>query len=836
MKKVKQIIGTTLTASLATGVTGTIAGTIASAATIDEIYKAAYEATINALANKDQDSINAARVAISKLPSEFQAFIGEFSKQVDTVQHPILVKIVDSINNADRTGKQVDINAARMTMPAGLPDVWRNSYSSGLDAVQQKLIVKAVTAAEAAKASGAKADIDAAKALINEIALVENNQGVKDWITTYDKDFTSSVPLTVDKVEATANDTLKVSFLKAVDASSVKTGAFSAYATDNKTSVAITSATLSEDKMSVTLKLGETVTEGKGYTLDVKDLKDTDGNTMKSSSAAFEYAKAEIASVTITKQTIKVSEDLRKSVVVKDSLGRDITKDTTITFESSNTGAITTSGIAKANGQVVVTPVIKDSDGNIILRGDKTTVTVAAVSATDYQGYSVYKLETGQVDNDRLGSGYTNFDRSVDLKYKDSVKSKIAFFFKDQFGNEMNAKDTNTFEVLENLTPLVATLDSTHEITANGVGTAYFKVKVQDVTKTISVNVTAEAVPTAMTLDKSTILVGKSGVTQDITATVKDQYGLAFGGGTPSVRFQVQDAQGNFVDTTDASVTKYATVAATAVNGDGESTITVTPGATLGKNTYRVIYENKDSGGKVLQTLTKDFTTEVKDAGTTVNSYEAKAVNTLDLYNNPTTIGDDTKSTFGVYSLDTNGIRMALVHDATLKVTDSTGKDVSTNFTLTEGVDGGGAKTGIYTLAVKPGTTGEDRVTETGTYKVEIKTADGYVANNYTLTVTDSMRTAQAVTFNSTALTNTDYTANALKNIVSVTDQFGKGIVLAGADKVEVSESAVVKDVAGVSKEIIVNKVKVTFLGADKDKQKDAEITLPTPVVITIAY
>lgn len=860
MKDIKKILGTTLSASLATGIVGSV-GTIAGAATIDEIYKAAYDATINALANKDQDSINAARTAIDKLPSEFQAFKGEFSKQVDSVQHPILVKIVNAINNADNTGKQTDINAARMTMPAGLPAVWKNSYSSGLDVVQQKLITKAVTAADAAIKSGSKTDVDNARLLLNEIATVENNDGVKSWISTYATDFINNLGLAVDTVDVLSNDTLKVNFIKEVDAATVTNTAFSAYLSDTKASVGVASVKVSEDKKSVEVKLSSAVTESKGYTLEVSGIKDLNGKTMAKDTATFEYAKAETASATLTKTKVAKNEDLRKSVIVKDSLGRDVTSTSTITFESSNTADITANGIAKGGSiagavksvDVVVTPVVKDASGNVLLRGDKVVVTISDASPTEYQGYTVYTGTT------LPGDVYSKASPTVDVK-NGTTDAYLAFFFKDANGNELQAFSPTVASpvVVDNKTPNIAMLNATTgALTINGEGTAYFKVTVQGVEKTISVNVIAKPKPIAMNIDKTNITLAKSGVTQDVVLELKDQYGDLFTkDAESSIRYQVKNAAGNFVALTDPDVASpYATLTTKPVGTtDGKATVVVTPSANTGSNTYRVIYEHKVDGN-VVETYTKDFTVNVVEKGS-ATTYDVGTVTALDLYNDPTKIGDETSGTFSVYNLDANGVRVGQVtgldaagggYDAgkvNVTITDKTGTDVTASkFAVTE-------TAGVYKVAAVVGTP-DNRSTapDVGDYTVTVRVGDA-VVKTYTLTVTDSVVKTNAVTFK---LLSKAIDADAAKiaditSMVNLTDQFGKGISLGTGDKVEIlkADGSGVIDAAYItankindtatSYDLIVTKVKITF--ADNANRADTgatgSFTLPTPVVITV--
>lgn len=830
MKKVKQIIGTTLTASLATGVASTVAGTIASAATIDEIYKAAYEATMTALANKDQDSINAARVAISKLPSQFQGFVGEFSKQVDSVQHPILVKIVDAINNADKTGKQVDINAARNVIPAGLPDVWKNSYSSGVDKVQQKVIDKAVAAVNTAVASGKQADIDAAKAVLAELALVENNEGVKSWVSAYEKDFVANIKLGIDSISIVSNNTFKVNFLKEIDSASLSTKNFKLYDSESKNELFISSTTLSQDKKSVEVKLADTFADNKNYTVEVKDLKDIGGGVMTPISKDFGYAKADIASVTITKDKVKVNDKLTDLVIVKDSLERDITSNSTVEFETSNAAVVTAAGLAKAEGSAIVTPVIKDTKGNVVFRGQNTIITVKNAVATEYQGYSVY---TGTIDATK--NTYSQFTKSVDVKMgADAGTYKLATFFKDQYGTELAAG--TTFADVVNLNPDIAILDkTTGQITTISEGTAYFKVTVEGVQKTISVNVTAASKAAALTLDKaSTTLVKGGNVSGEFKVGIKDQYGAAYSSGT--LKVQVKNAAGNYVavDSPDKP-TLYSTVTPPTALADGESIIKVAPAAagSVGSNTYKVTYESTD--GKTI--IDKEFVVNVKDQGT-LTGYEVETISQLDFTNNTETSFDDRAKTFNIYAVDSNGARVQKLVDADADViiTDKDGKDVTAKFVVTQPAD----TTTAFGISIV-GKTQTD--IPKGNYTVTVKVGT-YTAKSYTLSVIDSKPAPEAVTFKAlSASTSTDITdaANAasisdptklnLKGITTVIDQFGKEMTIAADGYVAATAKAVTTNtVAATSTDLVITEVKLKTTAADTEKT----IQLAKPVVVRV--
>ncbi|WP_195429115.1 hypothetical protein [Clostridium sp. D46t1_190503_E9] len=181
-KKVQKTLTGAMAAMMATGVVATPA-MAATNTNVDALYKAAYQATQKALTEKTQASINEARKAIKALPANLDWAIGEFSKQVDTVQQPIFSNIVKLIKKAEKEPTQANINAARKAIPAELAPVWRNSYSSAVDKVQQGLQQKAVDAVKKAETDKTQENVDAAKVLVNDL-LTADSQGIKDWAKT----------------------------------------------------------------------------------------------------------------------------------------------------------------------------------------------------------------------------------------------------------------------------------------------------------------------------------------------------------------------------------------------------------------------------------------------------------------------------------------------------------------------------------------------------------------------------------------------------------------------------------------------------------------------------
>ena len=155
---------------------------------VDQLYTEAYYASTRATIFKDQKSINEARKAIALLPKELDWAIGEFSKTVDQVQHPILVNIVSSIEKAQNELTQQNINKAKKAVNLDLPLEWRNSYSSAVDIIQNSLIQKAIETMKTAEISRLKADVDVAQSVLEDLNTAMSSD-VVSWTSVAENEF-----------------------------------------------------------------------------------------------------------------------------------------------------------------------------------------------------------------------------------------------------------------------------------------------------------------------------------------------------------------------------------------------------------------------------------------------------------------------------------------------------------------------------------------------------------------------------------------------------------------------------------------------------------------------
>lgn len=160
---------------------------------IDVLYKEGFEAVKICTTLKTQQSVNNAREVINKFHGKLDWAIGEFSKQIDEVQHPILVDIVDGINKNQNTPNGKKINDIRRNILALPNKEWVASYSSALD-IAQDILIKNV--ADSFNNYKNDTKIEKFKLLylnINELEEIEN-QDVINFTKTIEKETYDIIP------------------------------------------------------------------------------------------------------------------------------------------------------------------------------------------------------------------------------------------------------------------------------------------------------------------------------------------------------------------------------------------------------------------------------------------------------------------------------------------------------------------------------------------------------------------------------------------------------------------------------------------------------------------
>lgn len=155
----------------------------------EDLYNKAYESTVKACNEKNQSLINEARAAVEALKGKVDWAIGEFSKQLDSVQNSIIVDIEEKIDMAKIEQTQGAVNSARNSITDDIPDQWRKGFEYDLDKVQQKIIYETLEAVLQAKESKTEEDINNAGQLLGQLQNIQGNEIAKNLIEKTRQDF-----------------------------------------------------------------------------------------------------------------------------------------------------------------------------------------------------------------------------------------------------------------------------------------------------------------------------------------------------------------------------------------------------------------------------------------------------------------------------------------------------------------------------------------------------------------------------------------------------------------------------------------------------------------------
>jgi hypothetical protein len=169
MNKRLRVLCSLISATMIGGMLNTVPVKAATLSELDTIYANAYNATVNAMTVKTQKSVNEARSKIALIPKHLDWAIGEFSKQVDKIQHPIFVIAYEAVVKAQTNPTQANINDAKAAIDPDMPIFYRGSYSTAVDVVQQGLMKNAFDAYHKSLETMLQEDIDEANKLFDEI-------------------------------------------------------------------------------------------------------------------------------------------------------------------------------------------------------------------------------------------------------------------------------------------------------------------------------------------------------------------------------------------------------------------------------------------------------------------------------------------------------------------------------------------------------------------------------------------------------------------------------------------------------------------------------------------
>lgn len=163
----------------------------------DELYKTAYDSTMAAINNKNQESINKARKEIIPLLYVCYPYANEFSKQVDRVQQQLFENFINVLFDKNGMKKsysnvtQEELNTARKlvnsfaTCDDNKPYV--ASWSSGIDEFQQYKIQLANNSVEAYEKSKTDDAKNKATEAVNELLRVQDNNTVLNFAKALEK-------------------------------------------------------------------------------------------------------------------------------------------------------------------------------------------------------------------------------------------------------------------------------------------------------------------------------------------------------------------------------------------------------------------------------------------------------------------------------------------------------------------------------------------------------------------------------------------------------------------------------------------------------------------------
>ncbi|WP_142413377.1 hypothetical protein [Hathewaya massiliensis] len=527
-KSTKVLSGALATTSLLGGVMGAVPAFAAT--NVDAMYKSAFDAVMKAKEDKSQESIIAARKAINELTKhkELKGFVGEFSKQTDAVQQKLFedfysLLFVDG-KKKDKIS-QGDVNKAREFVTAF--DTFEGnkqytaSWSTAVDGFQQVLVVEANDAVVKAMTSKDEKDIKVAQELVKALA-TSTNADAKKEATKYNAILeVIDSKLVVNSINAINSTEAEVTFNKEVK--EVKPANFKV--TDkNGNLVFVSKVELSKDKKVATLTFFDKFADKGVYNVETSELEDVKGNKMDKATNSFVYLAADAAKVEFVSTTI--AKDKTLDVKVTDKLGRDISKEVKIEFETSNATVINVDGKSVNEGSAIVVAKVKVGDAYI--KTPQTTIKVNDKKASSFVGYYVY-----------TGIAAENTDKFVELKEKsietemENTANKLALYYKDQYGQGVSSVTTfnginnNAVAELTNLTPNIVIVENDGTIKPISVGEGYVKVVNGDVAQTIKITVKEKSKVASMQLEKSEVsIVNKDGVkTADINIKYKNQFG-----------------------------------------------------------------------------------------------------------------------------------------------------------------------------------------------------------------------------------------------------------------------------------------------------------------------
>ena len=631
---------------------------------LDLIYKYAYETTMMSLRERSQDSINLARVAISRLPKELDWAKGEFSKQVDTVQHPILVKIVNAISKAQKEKNQTSINEARKAIPYNLTEDWKNSYSSAIDKVQQEIIDKASELLDKCKNSLTEKGYKELKDIIEDIKKVENNDTVKTWVESFEKTVEKCLKFDISYVRVLTPSEIEIKFNHPISSSTINENSIRAYGKGDSTDRLFINKVTKIYNDTIRVSFFDKFVSDKEYEVELNDVKDIIGQGLDYNKSRFRYTEAKPGNIEVKKTTLPSPKQgeivsLKDHIVVRDTQGRDITEDSELEFESSDLAIVDQNGNILKSGNVIIVVKVKGTN----IRTQEMIIKVIDEVESSYQGFTIANdTNIDQISRKKYSELTSN--EKINYVLLGEVNQKLVLFYKDQFGKERTGVFGEDINVVRNYNPGNFILGDDGVIKPISIGTGSVKVKVGDKEQTLSIQVKAERKESTLNVDKNSLSLAKnSKISEEIYVDIKDQYGRGYEVNKDDVKLDIRNGKGEYVALSQVeNKASQAVLTQEADKSKFKLKINAAKDKT-GYDYYRLSYEK--NGVK----LYKYITVNIRDTAGFRNYVVEPTSATLDYnVNNKERYPQSTK--IRVYEVDSNGLRLKEAENVTYEVVD----------------------------------------------------------------------------------------------------------------------------------------------------------------------
>lgn len=300
---------------------------------------------------------------------------------------------------------------------------------------------------------------------------------------------------------------------------------------DSGVSLPVSEVVANPIKTVATLTVENAFIDGETYIITAANLVDSNGDLIPTSNTAFTYIKGEVASVEFFKTTIAPGDNAKNIVKVIDSFGRDITKEVQVTLDSANPGLIDQDGLVHP-----LDPMYPWNDYALLVayvdnvQSAQTKIIVTDRVATTFVGYNIFEL------NEQNPAATTaDFEALADRDKKQFVYPSergefgLALYYLDQYGDSMKAYTAPNMRLdkvaLESLDAQYLYTDDLGVIYANNPGNAEVKIRNGSVESTITIEVKADPIISAIELEKNDVKV-LDGFATTVDMVFKDQYGI----------------------------------------------------------------------------------------------------------------------------------------------------------------------------------------------------------------------------------------------------------------------------------------------------------------------